>query len=125
MSSNGDQSVFNCECQSHRVLELITRKWTALVIAILAEGPYRYNALQSRIHGISPKVLTQTLRALERDGLIERAHHHEAPPRVEYSLTALGRSLTNILVPVCRWAEQHLHEVEAHRRQSTARTIKT
>jgi DNA-binding HxlR family transcriptional regulator len=111
-------SVLNCDCPSQRVLELITRKWTALIIAVLAEGTHRYSELQNRIQGVSQKVLTETLRALERDGLVTRIVHAEIPPRVEYSLTELGRSLKQILVPVCRWAEEHLHEVEAFRRQA-------
>jgi DNA-binding HxlR family transcriptional regulator len=114
-------SVLNCDCPSQQVLELITRKWTALVIAVLAEGTHRYSELQNRIRGVSQKVLTETLRALERDGLVQRRVHAEVPPRVEYSLTPLGRSLKKILVPICRWAEEHLADVEAFRRQNGAR----
>lgn len=114
-------SVLNCDCPSQRVLELITRKWTALVIAVLAEGTHRYGELQTRIKGVSQKVLTETLRALERDGLVRRTVHAEVPPRVEYALTPLGRSLKKILVPVCRWAEEHLHEVEEFRRRAAGR----
>jgi DNA-binding HxlR family transcriptional regulator len=117
-------SVLNCECPSHRVLELITRKWTALVITVLAGGTHRYNQLQNRIRGVSQKVLTETLRSLERDGLVRRTVHPEIPPRVEYSLTPLGRSLKKILVPVCQWAEEHLHEVEEFRRQARTRPAK-
>jgi DNA-binding HxlR family transcriptional regulator len=117
-------SVLNCDCPSQRVLELITRKWTALVIAVLAEGTHRYSALQNRIKGVSQKVLTETLRSLERDGLLKRTVHAAVPPKVEYSLTPLGRSLKKILVPVCRWAEEHLHEVEAFRRQTKSLAAK-
>ena len=114
-------SVLNCDCPSQRVLDLIARKWTALVIAVLAEGTHRYSELQNRITGVSQKVLTETLRALERDGLLKRTVHPEVPPRVEYSLTPLGRSLKKILVPICRWAEQHMDEVLAFREQAAHR----
>jgi DNA-binding HxlR family transcriptional regulator len=114
-------SVLNCDCPSQQVLELITRKWTALVVTVLAEGTHRYGQLQTRIRGVSQKVLTETLRSLERDGMVKRTVHAEVPPRVEYSLTPLGRSLKKILIPVCRWAEEHLPEVEAFRRQARTR----
>ena len=113
-------SVLNCDCPSQQVLDLIARKWTALVISVLAEGTHRYSELQRRIRGVSQKVLTETLRSLERDGLVKRTVHPEVPPRVEYALTPLGRSVKKILLPVCRWAEEHLEEVLTFRRNSTA-----
>jgi DNA-binding HxlR family transcriptional regulator len=124
MSCDDTPSVLNCDCPSQQVLDLIARKWTALVIAVLAGGTHRYGELLSRMGGVSQKVLTETLRALERDGLVQRTVHGEVPPRVDYSLTPLGSSLKTILVPVCRWAEEHLHEVEEFRRKSKTRPAK-
>ena len=86
-------SVLDPRCPSRLVLDRIADKWTALVIQILAGGTMRYAALQREIGGISQKMLTQTLRSLERDGLVQRTVHPVVPPKVEYSLTKLGRTL--------------------------------
>src|SRR5438128_11364681 len=86
-------SVLEPQCPSRLVLDRIADKWTALVIQILAHGTMRYAQLQRAIGGISQKMLTQTLRSLERDGLVQRTVHPVIPPKVEYSLTRLGRTL--------------------------------
>src|SRR5204862_4790492 len=86
-------SVLDAQCPSRLVLDRIADKWTALIIQILARGTMRYAALQREIGGISQKMLTQTLRSLERDGLVQRTVHPVVPPKVEYSLTRLGRTL--------------------------------
>jgi len=101
-------SVFDARCGSHRVLGLIANRWTALVIYALAGGTLRYSELRRRIGGISQKMLTQTLRKLEREGLVERRAYPVIPPKVEYRLTPLGRTLIEPLRAVCRWAEKHL-----------------
>ncbi|HEX8281539.1 MAG TPA: helix-turn-helix domain-containing protein [Chthoniobacterales bacterium] len=113
-------SVLSPGCPSRIVLERIADKWTALIIQILSEGELRYSALHRRIGDISQKVLTQTLRSLERDGLVRRKVYGGAPPKVEYSLTALGRTLIEPLQGLCRWTEKHLAEMEAHRREAEA-----
>jgi DNA-binding HxlR family transcriptional regulator len=82
---------------------------------MLADGPQRYTALSRRIEGVSPKMLTQTLRGLERDGLIDRTVHAEVPPRVDYELTELGRSLLGLVGALERWAEGHIEDVQAAR----------
>ncbi len=97
------------------MLDRIADKWTALIIQVLANGTQRYAALQREIGGISQKMLTQTLRSLERDGLVLRKVHPVVPPKVEYSLTRLGRTLIDPLHGLCRWSERHLPELQANR----------
>jgi DNA-binding HxlR family transcriptional regulator len=108
-------SVLDPRCPSRLVLDRIADKWTALTIQILAGGTMRYAALQREIGGISQKMLTQTLRSLERDGLVQRTVHPVVPPKVEYSLTRLGRTLIEPLQGLCRWSEKHLAELQANR----------
>src|SRR5438105_14054032 len=108
-------SVLEPQCPSRLVLDRIADKWTALVIQILARGTMRYAQLQRAIGGISQKMLTQTLRSLERDGLVRRTVHPVIPPKVEYSLTRLVRTLIEPLQGVCRWSEKHLSELQANR----------
>jgi len=113
-------SVLDPRCPSRVVLERIADKWTALVIQILARGTMRYASLQREIGGISQKMLTQTLRSLERDGLVRRTVHPVVPPKVEYSLTRLGRTLIEPLQALCRWSEKHLTELQANRARAKA-----
>jgi DNA-binding HxlR family transcriptional regulator len=102
-------------CPSRRVLALIADKWTMLILPALQDGPRRNAELMRAVGGVSQKMLTQTLRDLERNGLIERHDYGEIPPRVDYRLTALGRSLTEPIWALDRWAERHFNEVEAAR----------
>jgi len=113
-------SVLEPQCPSRLVLDRIADKWTALVIQILAHGTMRYAQLQRAIGGISQKMLTQTLRSLERDGLVQRTVHPVIPPKVEYSLTRLGRTLIEPLHALCRWSEKHLAELQANRARAKA-----
>ena len=113
--------VMNPACPSREVLDRISDKWTALVIYALAEGTMRYGELQRRIGNVSLKMLTQTLRSLEDDGLVARKVHPVVPPMVEYSLTSLGRSLTEPLSAVRQWAERHLPQLMANREKSANR----
>ncbi|MDQ6622066.1 MAG: helix-turn-helix transcriptional regulator [Verrucomicrobiota bacterium] len=116
MPKNGPSySVLSPGCPSRLVLDRIADKWTAIIIQILATGPRRPSALRREIGEISQKMLTQTLRSLERDGLVRRKVHPVASPKVEYSLSPLGRSLLQPLQTLCRWTEQHLSEMEEHR----------
>ena len=114
-------NVFNSECPSRQVLDRIADRWTALVIRALSERTMRYGELQRRIRGVSQKMLTQTLRSLERDGLVVRKIHPVVPPMVEYTLTPLGRTLISPLEAICEWAESHLPELLAARKRSAAR----
>ena len=111
--------VMNPDCDSREVLDRIADKWTALIIRVLSKGTRRHNELQREISGVSQKMLTQTLRSLERDGLVARKVYPVVPPRVEYSLTPLGRSLTEPLQAICVWAEKHLPELQAARARAS------
>ena len=102
-------------CDSRKVLDRIADKWTALIIHVLSSGTKRHGELRRQISGVSQKMLTQTLRSLENDGLVKRKVYPVVPPMVEYSLTPLGRSLIEPLEAICRWAEEHLPELEAAR----------
>ena len=97
------------------VLDLLSGKWSVDVLYLLANGTRRYSEVFYEVGEISKKTLTQTLRALERDGLIARRIYPEVPPRVEYSLTPLGWSLTGPLMAMYEWAAENLDSVEAAR----------
>jgi DNA-binding HxlR family transcriptional regulator len=99
------------------LLSRIGDKWTMLVIGILAEGRQRFTAISDAIPGISRRMLTVTLRALERDGLVRRSVFAEVPPRVEYELTPLGRSLQEVSLSLADWVSDHQHEIVDHREQ--------
>ena len=114
-------NVLNPRCPSRLVLDRIADKWTALIIQVLASGTRRYAELQREIGGISQKMLTQTLRSLERDGLVQRKVYPEIPPKVEYALSKLGRTLIEPLQAICRWSEKHLSELEANRERAKAK----
>jgi DNA-binding HxlR family transcriptional regulator len=86
-------------------------KWAALVIACLEDGPRRFSELRVPLHRVTPKVLTQSLRGLERDGLISRTVHSEPSAGVEYALTPLGRSMIEPLRAACEWAAEHWDEL--------------
>ena len=121
--SDDKPSVFNARCGAQQVLERIADRWTALVISALADGTKRYSQLQRTIGGVSQKMLTQTLRNLERDGLVERRVYPVIPPKVEYSLTPLGRTLIEPLRAICKWAEVHLVELEQARGRYRSRSV--
>jgi DNA-binding HxlR family transcriptional regulator len=97
------------------VVDLLSSKWSVDVLYLLANGTRRYSEVFYEVGEISKKTLTQTLRALERDGLIARQVYAEVPPKVEYSLTTLGWSLTGPLMAMYEWAAQHLPDVDAAR----------
>ncbi|MBW4695270.1 MAG: helix-turn-helix transcriptional regulator [Lyngbya sp. HA4199-MV5] len=95
-----------------KALDLIADKWTVLVIVALMNDKKRYSELHRKIEGISQKMLTQTLRRLEDNGLVQRKIYPVIPPMVEYSLTPLGETLVEPLKALCRWSFEHFHEVE-------------
>lgn len=107
--------VFNANCDSRQVLDLISDRWSMLVIYALSKRVRRHGELKRTIGGISQKMLTQTLRSLEGDGLVKRSVHDVKPPSVEYALTPLGRTLLEPLRAICRWAENHLPQVKTAR----------
>ncbi|MCG5214670.1 winged helix-turn-helix transcriptional regulator [Streptosporangium sp. KLBMP 9127] len=99
-----DPEMFDPACPSSAMPIRIGDKWSAQVIVCLDEGPRRFSELQVPIRGVTPKVLTQTLRALERDGMVTRTAYAEIPPRVEYELTELGRTLFAPIAACRAWA---------------------
>lgn len=101
------------DCRARLAFDLLSNTWNAVLIWVLRDGPGRPGQLRERIGGISPKVLTETLRRLEFNGLVERKAYAEAPPRVEYELTALGRSLLDPIEAFGAWAFEHGDEVMA------------
>ena len=109
--------VFNPHCPSRQVLDRIGDRWTALIVLALLDGTKRFGELRASIGGASPKVLTAALRALERDGLLQRHVYAEVPPRVEYTLTPLGRSLERPLKAIRDWAVEYVPEIESNRRK--------
>jgi DNA-binding HxlR family transcriptional regulator len=108
--------IYDRNCPSRQVLDRIGDTWSVLVVASLARGPQRYSELAKRIGGVSPKMLTQTLRGLERDGLISRTVQAAVPPRVDYELTKLGLSLLELVAALEDWAETHMNDVLAARK---------
>lgn len=103
-------------CHAREMLVRIADKWSMYVIHVLAQNsPLRFNELKRRVDGVSQRMLTVTLRGLERDGLVRRTMYPEVPPRVEYELTPLGETLRGIVCQVVTWSEAHLPEVDAAR----------
>jgi DNA-binding HxlR family transcriptional regulator len=113
--------VYNPDCPTRQVLDLIADKWTALIIGLLEKRPHRFVELQRRIGGISQKMLTQNLRNLERDGLVLRTIYAEVPPRVEYELTPLGKTLCEQLAELRKWSEANIEAIMAAQQRYDAR----
>jgi DNA-binding HxlR family transcriptional regulator len=99
------------------VLARVGDKWSVLIIMMLMDGPLRFNELKRMVGGISQRMLTLTLRGLERDGLLTRTVYPTIPPRVEYTLTPLGRSLSKPVASLGDWALKHREEIEAAKRE--------
>jgi DNA-binding HxlR family transcriptional regulator len=110
-----EYDAFLAACPSRQVLARISDKWVTLVLCALAGGPLRYRDLCRVIAGVSQKMLTQTLRLLERDGLISRTVTAGVPVRVDYQLTPLGKSLIPVVNAIKTWAEEHIGQIEASR----------
>jgi DNA-binding HxlR family transcriptional regulator len=108
-------------CPPRLVLDRIGDKWSVLIVLNLSDGPKRFSALRELLHHVTPKVLTHTLRGMERDGLLTRKVFAEVPPRVEYELTALGHSLLPVMEPINAWALEHVDEVLSLRKTHDAR----
>jgi DNA-binding HxlR family transcriptional regulator len=108
-------NVFDSHCPTRQVLDLIADKWTVLVIRRLSDGTLRFAQLRRSVDGISQKVLTNILRGLERDGIVTRRIYASVPPKVEYSLTSLGRSLCGLVEGICGWAEANIEHVQTAR----------
>jgi DNA-binding HxlR family transcriptional regulator len=101
-------NVFSARCPSRRVMAMLAEKWTLLVVKQLADGPMRTSEIRRGVEGVSEKMLIQTLRKLEAFGLVSRRSYPELPPRVEYRLTPLGRSLARLAGLFGRWVERNV-----------------
>ena len=116
-------NVLDQKCESRQALDRLADKWTCLVVYALLDGPLRHGELKRKIDGISQKMLTQTLRSMEADGLVARTVVDVIPPHVIYSLTPLGETISGPLVAICRWAMDHLHEMQEARARSQATAL--
>lgn len=103
--------VFPAGCPSRTLLGHITSKWGVLILIALSEGEQRWSDLRRRAEGISEKMLAQTLKTLERDGLVSRNAQPVIPPRVDYSLTERGYELSGLLVPLVAWAFENAEDI--------------
>jgi DNA-binding HxlR family transcriptional regulator len=113
-------------CHAREMLVRIGDKWSVYVIHVLGDaGTLRFNEIRNRVEGISQRMLTVTVRGLERDGLVARTVYPEAPPRVEYALTGLGKTLRQLVRGLVRWSEAHLKEVDAARAAYDSRNART
>jgi DNA-binding HxlR family transcriptional regulator len=111
---------FQRTCPSHAVLEMLASKWVYLTVCALRRGRMRNGELARKLEGITPKMLTQTLRILERDGLVRREIFPVIPPRVEYELTELGQNLAELLSQIRSWSEEHVPDIRRARARAAA-----
>ncbi|MDO3700166.1 helix-turn-helix domain-containing protein [Micromonospora sp. C28SCA-DRY-2] len=110
-----DADMFDPMCPSSALPFQVGDKWTGMVVRCLEHGPRRFGELRAPLRTVTPKVLTETLRAMERDGLVTRTAYEENPPRVEYALTPLGRSLLTLIEAARVWTREHLPDLLAAR----------
>ena len=113
------------DCEVRQILDRVADKWSLLAIALLDRGTLRFSELQRRIDGISQRMLTVTLRQLERDGLVKRTVYPVVPPRVEYELTPLGATLHDTIRTLVAWTEEHQNEIAAARAEYDERAAAT
>ena len=116
-----EADVFARGCLSRETLQSATSRWGVLALAALAESDYRFSALRRLVDGVSERMLSQTLQTLERDGLVVRTVLEAIPPKVEYSLTPLGRAVADHLTSLIRVVEEHVPTVAAARIEYDAR----
>ncbi|MDT8911413.1 helix-turn-helix domain-containing protein [Amycolatopsis sp. PS_44_ISF1] len=109
-------------CRSRVVLGLVGDRWSLLVVRTLRLGPLRFTQLKREIEGISQRMLTVTLRSLERDGILTRTVHNVMPPHVSYELTPVGLSLREATAPLLEWSVAHLDRIDEAREEYDART---
>jgi DNA-binding HxlR family transcriptional regulator len=114
---------YSADCPTRMALDRIADKWTALLLGLLDQSPLRFNQLRRAVEGLSQKMLSQTLKALERDGLVTRAAIATVPVTVEYSITPLGRTLAQALAPLVVWASAHIDEVLRARERYDLRNV--
>lgn len=109
--ANSLDGIFPAGCPSRTVLEHVTSKWGLLILIALSEGEQRWSTLRRRADGVSEKMLAQTLKTLERDGLVRRTAQTTIPPRVDYSLTDRGHEISALLVPLADWAFKNADDI--------------
>ncbi|MBB6413863.1 winged helix-turn-helix transcriptional regulator [Mesorhizobium sangaii] len=112
-SGHASPNVFCEHCPTRLVLDRLSDKWVVLILARLSEGPRRFNQLRREIEGVAQKMLSQTLKKMERDGLIGRQAFATVPVTVEYSITPLGLTLASKVVEIAHWAEENIEQVLA------------
>lgn len=110
-------SPYHANCPTRLILDRVGDKWAVLILGLLFAGPKRFNQLRREIEGVSQKVLSQTLKSLQRDGLIDRRAFATVPVTVEYSITPLGRTLAATVDALRIWAENHIDDVLASQRR--------
>src|SRR4051812_44084261 len=110
MTTSSDE-ICDTGCGLNATLRIISGKWKPLILFFLRDGPRRYGELKRLVQGVSDKVLIQHLKELEADHVLARTDYREVPPRVDYSLTPLGRSLAEAIVPLCTWGTEHMAEM--------------
>ncbi|MGI5271436.1 winged helix-turn-helix transcriptional regulator [Nonomuraea sp. CA-218870] len=115
-----DADLSRADSLAREIFSDIANKWALLIIETLGEGTLRFSVLRDRIEGISHKMLTQNLRMLERNGLVERTVHPTVPPRVEYTLTEPGLALRETIDGMCAWTQRFLGDIEHSRRRFDA-----
>src|SRR3954462_1068086 len=120
-SADGRYDVLAAACPTRQVINRIGDRWSLLVLYALEGGTLRFQELRRAVDGVSQKMLTQTLRALERDGLVRREIFASVPPHVEYSITPLGRGLPGHIVAIREWAYANMTDIEAARERFDAR----
>jgi DNA-binding HxlR family transcriptional regulator len=116
---------YSSTCPTRKVLDRVADKWAVLVLGLLMESPIRFNQLRRAVEGISQKMLSQTLKSLERDGLVSRKAYATVPVTVEYAITPLGRTLATTLDALRIWAETHMEEVTANQQRYDAGATST
>ncbi|QIV86658.1 transcriptional regulator [Glutamicibacter mishrai] len=121
MDSHETFNVFVQNCPSREIMQRLGDKWTPLVLLTLADGPLRFSGLRQLIGSVTPKVLTSTLRTLERDGLVQRTVYAQVPVRVDYELTDIGHSLLGPMEILRKWSESHASKVLQARDEFDAR----
>lgn len=111
------------ECAKiNKVLARVGDKWSVLIVMLLCGGPRRFNEIKRQVGGISQRMLTLTLKGLERDGMVTRTQFPTIPPRVDYALTPLGRSLSEPVLALGSWARSHIDEIDAARQRFDGRS---
>lgn len=115
-----DADVLRADSLAREIFCDLANKWALLIIGVLDERTLRFHELRDRVEGISHKMLTQNLRTMERNGLVERTVHATVPPRVDYALTPAGRALLTTVEAMCDWTRTHLDDIEESRRRFDA-----